>query len=88
MTDWIERDGLATRGNTNLLAQHKFTALYCSVRCPGDLILKTYDLTRSLRQAGTPVAADSTLRWRKSAYGCCCEANNRSLSARLGGSRT
>lgn len=30
-------------------------ALFCSVRCPGDLILKTYDLARSLRDAGVPV---------------------------------
>ncbi len=33
------------------------TALFCSVRCPGDLILKTYDLARLLRDAGTPVIA-------------------------------
>ena len=31
------------------------TALFCSVRCPGDLILKTYDLARAMREAGTPV---------------------------------
>ncbi len=30
-------------------------ALFCSVRCPGDLILKTYDLARTLRDAGVPV---------------------------------
>ncbi|MCY3799972.1 MAG: hypothetical protein OXG46_00160 [Chloroflexi bacterium] len=33
------------------------TALFCSVRCPGDLILKTYDLARLLRDAGVPVIA-------------------------------
>ena len=33
------------------------TALFCSVRCPGDLILKTYDLARLLRDAGAPVIA-------------------------------
>lgn len=27
-------------------------ALFCSVRCPGNLILQTYDLARSLRDAG------------------------------------
>ncbi len=31
------------------------TALFCSSRCPGDLILKTYDLARAMRDAGTPV---------------------------------
>ena len=31
------------------------TALFCSVRCPGDLILKTYDLARAMREAKTPV---------------------------------
>ncbi len=34
-------------------AQH--TALFCSNRCPGDLILKTYDLARAMRDAGVPV---------------------------------
>lgn len=33
------------------------TALFCSVRCPGDLILKTYDLARLLRDARVPVIA-------------------------------
>ena len=26
-------------------------ALFCSARCPGNLILQTYDLTRALREA-------------------------------------
>ena len=30
-------------------------ALFCSVKCPGNLILQTYDLAQSLRQAGVPV---------------------------------
>ncbi|MHB8095982.1 MAG: DNA-processing protein DprA [Candidatus Aminicenantales bacterium] len=29
--------------------------LFCSVRCPGNLILKTYDLARELRDAGVTV---------------------------------
>ncbi|MBI2856665.1 MAG: hypothetical protein HYX93_07455 [Chloroflexi bacterium] len=41
--------GNATILNADLLA------LFCSVRCPGDLILKTYDLARALRDAGVPV---------------------------------
>jgi predicted Rossmann fold nucleotide-binding protein DprA/Smf involved in DNA uptake len=30
-------------------------AWFCSVKCPGDLILKTYDLARALREAKIPV---------------------------------
>lgn len=44
-------DTLAIAGNPELLAQ-KAVALFCSVKCPGDLILKTYDLARALRDAG------------------------------------
>lgn len=33
----------------------RLLALFCSVRCPGDLILKTYDLARSLRAPGMTV---------------------------------
>ncbi len=36
-----------------LHAQH--TALFCSIRCPGSLILETYDLARAMRDAGEPV---------------------------------
>lgn len=41
-------------GNPDILANH-LLALFCSVRCPGDLILKTYDLARSLRDQGYAV---------------------------------
>ncbi|MEL7358049.1 MAG: DNA-processing protein DprA [Cyanobacteria bacterium J06560_6] len=37
-----------TLGNAKLL-QQKTLAIFCSVKCPGDLILKTYDLARDLR---------------------------------------
>lgn len=30
-------------------------ALFCSVKCPGELILKTYDLARALRDRGVAV---------------------------------
>jgi predicted Rossmann fold nucleotide-binding protein DprA/Smf involved in DNA uptake len=50
-----EKRPVATRGDVALLAQHQFIALFCSVRCPGELILKTYDLARALRDAGVPV---------------------------------
>ncbi len=41
-------------GNVRLL-EESLTALFCSRRCPGDLILKTYDLARAMRDAGVPV---------------------------------
>ena len=43
-----------SKGNLSLLDE-PLTALFCSNRCPGDLILKTYDLARALRDAGVPV---------------------------------
>ena len=42
-------------GNLNALSSRRLVALFCSVKCPGDLILKTYDLARDLRQAGVAV---------------------------------
>ena len=42
------------RGSLRLL-EKLLTALFCSNRCPGDLILKTYDLARAMRDAGVPV---------------------------------
>ena len=44
----------AHRGNLRLLDE-PLVALFCSNRCPGDLILKTYDLARAMRDAGVPV---------------------------------
>lgn len=41
-------------GNLDLL-QQRAIALFCSVKCPGDLILKTYDLAQALRDAQVPV---------------------------------
>lgn len=37
------------------LLRHDLLGIFCSVRCPGDLILKTYDLARVLRDSGVPV---------------------------------
>jgi len=45
---------IAALGDVGLLRQRK-VALFCSVRCPGNLILKTYDLACSLRDAGVTV---------------------------------
>jgi len=41
-------------GNPEIL-KRQWLGLFCSVKCPGDLILRTYDLARALRDAGVPV---------------------------------
>ena len=48
-----KHDGTATIGDTTILS-HPLTALLCSVRCPGSLILAAYDLARDLRAGGVP----------------------------------
>lgn len=45
---------LTAIGNLALL-QARLLALFCSVRCPGDVILKAYDLIRGIRDAGIPM---------------------------------
>ena len=45
---------LRSNGNLHLLDE-PLTALFCSSQCPGDLIIKTYDLARSMRDAGVAV---------------------------------
>lgn len=42
---------LSAIGNLDLLT-HSPIALFCSVQCPSDLILKTHDLAQSFRDAG------------------------------------
>ena len=43
-----------SRGNCSLLDE-PLTALFCSSRCPGDLILRAYDAAQALRDAGVPL---------------------------------
>ena len=43
-----------SKGNLQLL-EEPLTALFCSNRCPGNIILKIYDLARAMRNAGIPV---------------------------------
>ena len=45
---------MAHIGNLGLL-EESLTALFCSQQCPGDVILKLYDLARSMRDAEVPV---------------------------------
>lgn len=51
-------------GNLRLLDE-PLTALFCSNRCPGDLILKTYDIARAMRDAGVPVISGFQTRMEK-----------------------
>ena len=37
------------------ILDERLIGFFCSVRCPGDVILKTFDLARSLRDAGVTV---------------------------------
>ena len=37
------------------ILERQTTALFCSVKCPGNLILQTYDLARAMRDAGATV---------------------------------
>jgi predicted Rossmann fold nucleotide-binding protein DprA/Smf involved in DNA uptake len=43
-----------TIGNLDIL-NRELLGFFCSIKCPGDIILKTYDLTRSFRDAGIPL---------------------------------
>src|SRR2546425_10049876 len=45
---------LTALGNLDILQRQKL-ALFCSVKCPGNLILQTYDLACALRDAGVTV---------------------------------
>jgi len=47
-------ESIAALGNLDIL-RRKTLALFCSVKCPGNLILQTYDLAQNLRQAGVTV---------------------------------
>jgi hypothetical protein len=40
--------------NINLL-KLRLTSLFCSRKCPGDAIVKAYDLAREMREIETPV---------------------------------
>src|SRR5690348_12573481 len=46
---------ITARGDLAIL-QRPALALFCSIACPGDVILQTYDLARDLRDAGVTVA--------------------------------
>ena len=45
---------IATIGDLAIL-NSKLIGFFCSVRCPGDAILKTFDLARAFRSEGVPL---------------------------------
>ena len=54
----LSKDGIRNRhpyiwaiGNTDILSR-ELLGFFCSTECPGSIVLKTYDLARSLRDAG------------------------------------
>lgn len=46
---------ITAQGNLEILKQGDMLALFCSRKCPGDLILNLYDYARVLRQQGSTV---------------------------------
>ncbi len=56
---WLESQGFAavhTIGKVDA-DRGRVVAVFCSQKCPGDLILKTYDLAAALRRANRTVAS-------------------------------
>ncbi len=47
---------IAAIGNLDIL-QNKKLAFFCSVKCPGEIILEAYDLAKTLRDAGITVVS-------------------------------
>ena len=47
-------ESIATLGNVDVLGESSL-ALFCSVKCPGSLILKMYDLAQKLRETNVTV---------------------------------
>lgn len=47
-------ESIMSLGNIEILQKRKI-ALFCSVKCPGELILQTYDLAKQWGEAGTTV---------------------------------
>jgi predicted Rossmann fold nucleotide-binding protein DprA/Smf involved in DNA uptake len=47
-------DTITAIGNLDIL-RHNSTAFFCSTKCPGNLIVKTYDIAQILRHAGMTV---------------------------------
>ena len=47
----MKKTSIQTIGDASILSRPK-VALFCSVKCPGKLILETYDLAKRFRNEG------------------------------------
>jgi hypothetical protein len=58
LTDWKFKHGDAVlhRIGDEAILRQKCMGLICSVRCPGSIVIKTFDAIRELRDAGIIVA--------------------------------
>lgn len=56
MLEYDDYEQIQCIGNSRILYNKKI-ALFCSIKCPGDLILKTYDLAKELRENNVTVAS-------------------------------
>jgi predicted Rossmann fold nucleotide-binding protein DprA/Smf involved in DNA uptake len=52
--DKVSLKSIYALGNIKILGNEKI-AVYCSVKCPGNLIIRTYDLMKRLRDSGVVV---------------------------------
>ena len=55
--------GLATLSavGDRAILKSRTLGLFCSIKCPGNLILKTYDLAKSLRDKGITVISGAPM---------------------------
>jgi len=53
---------LYAMGNVAIL-QQRLSGLICSIKCPGSIILKTFDTVRALRDSGVTMVGGFLSRW-------------------------
>jgi predicted Rossmann fold nucleotide-binding protein DprA/Smf involved in DNA uptake len=63
-------------GNADLLGEST-VALFCSVKCPGSLILKTYDLAQKLRETDATVISGFHSPVERECLNVLCKSTNR-----------
>jgi len=51
---WPRPQRIWAMGNTSIL-DTRLLVFFCSAKCPGEVILRTYGLARALRDTGVPV---------------------------------
>src|ERR1700730_13094746 len=66
---------LALLGNADLLGESAI-ALFCSVKCPGSLILKTYDLAQKLRETNATVISGFHSPVERECLNVLCKSRN------------